>query len=457
MQPDLDPYTRLRSFISVDFLLLTFAATASVAIGAMVTKSPTAAIVLLVTFTGISIALTRPLLLFAIGILFLAVEPVKILGKGSVFSSNPEAYKLILYVCFIPLLFRRGIVPRNCAPLVAYAVVTVLSEAFGTSLPGLTISQTTASLASLALAWLVFAIKWDWRRDHPLLKVLAWVPIISVLVGLFLQAIGIWSLFSHASPPRLGGATTTAWLGTFGVCAVIACLALYDREQWRWAKFIGFIDIVILGATLTRGAVLALGIVMLPLLVRFGRHQLSVNGVTGMMKLATAAAIAIAGAALLIPGIEARNENAVAYDAAQGVVKHEIASGRFQSWSFTYEQAKVNLVFGRGLGAGPIVGDIPGSPPGFTAQHNEYLRMLLELGIVGGLILMMTIIITMVSQIRRSPLPVRADLAAAGVAFALYSITENTLSAPPLAVAFLLVFGIAGSRASLSPLAPRGL
>jgi teichuronic acid biosynthesis protein TuaE len=441
---------RLRGLASENFLALAFAATASIAIGAMITKSPVATIALLIICICASIALSRPKLLFAIGIILLAIEPTKIFGAGSVFVSNPEAYKLILYACFIPLVFQRGLVAKKCAPLFAYIAVTALSEAFGARLPGLTTSQTVSSLASLSLAWIVFAINWDWRRDHVLLKALAWVPIVSVMVGLALQAAGMQSLFSNASPPRLGGATTTAWLGTFGVCAVTACLALYDREQWRWAKFIGVIDVVILGATLTRGAVLALGIVVLPLLVRFCRHQLSVKGVTGMVKLAMAAAIAIAGAALLIPGIEARNENAVAYNAAQGVVKHEIASGRFQSWSFTYEQAKVNLVFGRGLGAGPIVGHIPGSPPGFTAQHNEYLRMLLELGIFGGLVLLMTIIMTMVSQIRRSPLPVRADLAAAGVAFALYSITENTLSAPPLAVAFLLVFGIAGSRASLS-------
>jgi O-antigen ligase len=449
MKPN--PYIRLHSFVSADSLLLAFAAAASVAIGAMVTKSPVAAIGLLVVCSGIFMAFSRPVLLFAIGIASLAVEPAKIFGAGSVFASNPEAYKLILYACFIPLLFKRGLVPRKCAPLVAYAVVTVFSEAFGTRLPGLTTSQTASSVASLSLAWLVFAINWDWRRDHPLLKTLACVPIISVLVGLALQAAGVWALFSHASPPRLGGATTTAWLGTFGVCAVVACIVLSRREQWRWAQWIGLIDAAILGATLTRGAVIALGIVALPPLVRFSRRQLSAKGINGMAKLGMAVAIAIVGAATVIPGLEARNENAVAYNAARGVVTHEIASGRFQSWAFTYEQAKVNLAFGRGVGAGPIVGDIPGSPPGFTAQHNEYLRMLLETGIIGGVILLMTMITTIVSQIRRSPPQIRADLAAAGVAFALYSITENTLSAPPLAVAFLLVFGIAGSRASLSP------
>lgn len=452
-----DTYMRLRSFISTDSLLLACAAAASVAIGAIVTKSPTDAVALLVVCTGMAIALTRPALLFATGLVLLAIEPAKVFGDTSVFVTNPEAYKLILYACFLPLLFKRGVAPRKCAPLVAYAVVTILSEAFGSRLPGLTTSQTVASLASLALGWLVFAIDWEWCRDHPLLKILVWVPIVSVLMGLVLQTMGLFPLFKNTSPPRLEGATIVAWLGTFSVCAVIACLALYRREQWRWARWLGFANVVILGATLTRGAFIALGIVALPSLARFGRRQLSTKSTAGMAKLGMAGAVAIVGAALFVPGLQERDEKAVAYDAAQGVVKHEVASGRFQSWAFTYEQAKVSLAFGRGIGAGPIVGNIPGSPPGFTAQHNEYLRMLLEVGIIGGLILLMTITTTIVSQIRRSPLVVRADLAAAGVAFALYSITENTLSATPLAVAFLLVFGIAGSRMNPSSHTPRAI
>ena len=74
--------------------------------------------------------------------------------------------------------------------------------------------------------------------------------------------------------------------------------------------------------------------------------------------------------------------------------------------------------------------------------------MLLEVGIVGGVILLMIMATAMISLIRRAPWQVRADLAAAGVAFAMYAITENALSATPLAVAFLLVFSIAGSRTS---------
>jgi O-antigen ligase len=443
--------TRLTRLTSADSLLLVFAATASVAAGAMVTKSPIDAVAILIVVAAVATALTRPALLFAAGIALIAIEPTIIFGAGST-AGRPETFKLVLYACSLPLILSRGIDYRKCGPLIAYAVVLILTEMLGTPLAGLTKGHTTASLATLSLGWLVFAINWDWRRDQRLLKVFAWVPTLSVLVGVALQSAGVLLLFQHSTPPRLQGATIAAWLGALGLYSAVACLALYQRERWRWARWLGLANVITLGATLSRGAVLALVIVAIPVLVRFSRHQLSGKGIAGLVKLTIVGAVVTVGVAVLVSGLIERDENATTYDAARYTVTHEIASGRLQSWAFVYKQAKVNLAFGRGIGSAPIVVKLPGSPEGFTAQHNEYLRMLLEEGFVGGVILLLTIVMTLLSSIRRAPPRVRADLAAAAVAFAVFSITENTLSAAPLAVAFLLTFGIACSHADyLSP------
>jgi len=454
MKPHL--YIKNKGLNSADSLLLGFAAMASLVIGVTVAKSPVEAVSLLVICAAITIALTRPVLLFAASITLLAIEPTLIFGASST-AGRPETFKLVLYACALPLLLSRGIDRRKCAPLVAYGAVAVLTELLATPLPGLTTTQAADSLATLCLGWLVFAINWEWRRDHQLLKVFVWVPILSVLAGLALQAAGTLSLFRGSTPPRLEGATIAAWLGALSLYSIIACLVLYRRGQWRWARWLGFVNLIILGATLSRGAVLALVIVAIPVLVRFTRHQLSAKSVTGLVKLAIAGIVAAVGVAVLASGLIARDENATTYNAARYTVTHEIASGRLEAWSFTYKQAKVNLAFGRGIGAGPLVVKIPGSPEGFTAQHNEYIHMLLEEGYVGGVILLVAIAMTLLSAIRRAPPRVRPDLAAAGVAFAVFSITENTLSAAPLAVAFLLVLGVACSRANLSSLAPRDL
>lgn len=441
MKPD--TFIRARNPVPTDALIVIFTVLAAGVLGATVTKSPVVAVALVGVSAGLAIALTRPALLFGSAILLLAVEPTMIFGANS-FAGRSESYKLALYVCILPLLLYYGIDRRKCAPLAAYVAVAMLTESVATPLAGLTTAQTAASLATLCLGWLVFAIDWEWQRDYSLLKVLAWMPTFSVLVGLTLDVMGILPLF-RATPPRLQGATIAAWLGTFSLCAVIACLMLYRREQWRWARWLGIVNVAILGATLTRGAVLALCIVAVPSLVRFGKSQLSMKGTAGIVRSIIAVGVTIVGVAILVPGLAERNENAKDYVVGRGS-EHEITSGRLQAWAVAYAQAKTNIVFGRGIGAGPIVGKTPGSPAGFTAQHNEYVRMLLEGGIVGGAVVFVSIFMTMISAIRRAPMLVRADLAAAGIAFAIYSITENTLSATPIAVAFLLVFGIGCSR-----------
>jgi hypothetical protein len=448
MQPDLmklHSATRSESLRAGNVRLLALAGVASLACGVLVTKSPLAAAAVVVIAASMALVLTRPALVFAAGIALLAVEPAKIFGTEA-FAGRSETYKLLLYACFLPLLFKRSVVPRKCAPLVAYAAVTVLSEAFGSPLPHLTVSQTAASLATLSLGWLVFAINWEWNRDQWLLKLLAWVPVLSVVASILLQGAGILPVFRNTSPPRLEGATIAAWLGSFSVCAVLACLTLYRRQHWKLARWLGLVDVVILGATLTRGAIVALAIIAIPSVFRFGKRQLTAGSTASLARLFVALSLVIVGVAILAPRLQERNENATVLVKGQGA--HEIASGRFRAWAFAYEEAKANLAFGRGIGAGPIVGRSPGSPVGFTAQHNEYVRMLLEVGFVGGLVLLIAMTMTIGSLVRRAPPMVRADLAAGGVALAVYSITENTLSATPIAVAFLLVFGIAGSRSS---------
>jgi teichuronic acid biosynthesis protein TuaE len=440
---------RLQRRLSIESRLLALAALASVALGAIVTSSPAVVVALLAISAALAIALTRPALLFSVGIALLAIESTKIFGAESLIG-RPGTYKLVLYACALPLLLDRGIVRRKCAPLAAYVVLAMLTESVATPLPGLTTGQTVSSLATLCLAWVVFAIKWDWRRDNHLLKLLAFVPVLSVFIGAVLQAAGVIELFREV-PPRLEGATIAASLGAISVAAVIACVVLRGRQKWRWAVWLGLADVVILGATLSRGAVLALVIASAPTLIRFWRRQLASRGPTVIAKVTIAVTSMIVGAFILGSGLVARSESATDYVAGRGRPTHEVASGRLEAWTVAYHQATVNVAFGRGLGAGPLVGKTPGSPLGFTAQHNEYLRMFLEGGLLGSVILLTAIVTTCAAVIRRAPPQVRSDLAMTGVAFAVYSFTENTLTAPAVAIAFLLLFSLASSRASLSP------
>ena len=114
------------------------------------------------------------------------------------------------------------------------------------------------------------------------------------------------------------------------------------------------------------------------------------------------------------------------------------SNGRFEAWAEFYRLAEANRFFGRGLGSGPITHI---EEVGFTAQHNEYLRMYLEGGYVGTLLVLAGIGGTLVLVVRAAPKAVRADLLALAAAFAWFSVTDNTLSTPHFIVPFAVLLG----------------
>lgn len=415
------------------------ALTGAALIGALVTSSPLTAVALAAGVLALALALTHPAWLLAVAICLLGVETARIFGATALIG-RPGTYKLLLYACILPLALRRGLALRRYAPLLAYAALFALTESLASPLPGLSVGQTASSLATLALAWLAFAIRWEWRRDWRLLKAVAWVPTLSVLLGAALSAHGVLTLF-RASPPRLQGTTLAATLGALAVASVLACIVLYRAERWAPARWLGLANVAILGASLSRGAALALVVVSLPSLARFWRAQTAGRGAHVVANVALAVLLAVSAAAVIGSGLIARSEDATDYVAGRGL-SHELGSGRFEAWAVAFQEAKASILFGRGLGAGPIVGQTPGSPQGFTAQHNEYLRMLLEGGILGGLIVLAAIASALVASVRRAPAVLRADLWAGAAALAVFSFTENTLTTPAISLAFLLVFAI---------------
>jgi O-antigen ligase len=341
----------------------------------------------------------------------------------------------------LPIVLWRGLDPRKIGPVAAYVLVALTAGLFGTSLPGLTVSQTATSIATLSLAWIVFSVHWEWQRDRGLLKVLALTPAVTLAASAVLHVVSGLQLTTATHPVRLEGATLAAWLATVSLAATLSCLALFGRDRWRWSVPLAVLNLALLCATFTRGALLALLLATSPAIVRFARRRVAGQG----LRLFAIALVALGAVIVLAPGVRERDAQATTHSVG-GAGQHDLTSGRLRAWHFAYEQAKVNLLFGRGVGAGPVAGRSPGSPAGFVAQHNEYVRMLLEGGAVGALILLASMVAAVAACIRRAPSMMRSDLAAAGVAMAVYSITENTLSALPLAVALLLYIAIAGSE-----------
>jgi O-antigen ligase len=362
---------------------------------------------------------------------------------GAAFDLYPQLQKILLWAAFGVLALNRGVHRRLLPALLAYPVVALVSALGGTAAEGLTQTQTLETLASLSVAWALIAVRWDFDRDAILLKLVAALPLAALLVGLPLQVAGVWSYFdADVSPPRLQGAMIPSGLGNTAVLSLAAALVLTRLGGWRYGP-----PLVVLNAcagllTFTRGSMLAVLVVLLPVLWRGLSEAVSDRRpLTHLRTLFVVTALTV-GVLLLAPAIQERNSQEI-YVPGRGVTTTDATSGRFDAWEAIYDAAMVNPVFGRGLGAGPALG---ATQDYFLAQHNEYLRMVLEGGFFGAALLLLALGVTLTRAVSVVPRRVRPDVIALVGATALLALTDNPLTAPTYAATMALIIGISGAR-----------
>ncbi len=325
--------------------------------------------------------------------------------------------------------------------------MALLAKLNGDLIPGLTLTQMLSSFVTLTVGWTALSIKWDRERDGRYLKVLSVLPVACILLGALLQFAGIHPLFDHGtgfdSTTRLQGASGPAQLALTSFVACVTASICYRVTRWRWAPLFVVADAAILALTVSRGAAIALAIALAwPVL------RLALSGPSDKRwvpqrwaRIALVCVAAAGAASLVVPSLLARENNAT-YIPGQGVITDK-TSGRSKAWNEFYTIAKRSPLFGHGLGAGPITKI---QEKGFLAQHNEYLRLFLEGGYIGGGLVLLSMIIVISSCIRWAPSRIRLDLFGLVLGFAILSYTDNTLTSVNLQLPFCLVFGIlAGS------------
>jgi O-antigen ligase len=201
------------------------------------------------------------------------------------------------------------------------------------------------------------------------------------------------------------------------------------------------LNALILALTLTRGASVALAFAAIVPVLRFALAPMPVWPGRAIARLGLVLALAAVVAVALVPRFEERNAGG-RYYAGVGTFQ-DPTSGRKDAWKEIYAIAEQSPLFGHGLGAGPITKI---AEKGFLAQHNEYLRLFLEGGYVGGGLVLLAIVLVVGMCIARAPPFIRLDLAGVAFAWAGLSYYDNTLTSINLTVPLCLVLGIVASR-----------
>jgi len=432
----------LRRFGTPGWLVLVPVGVA-LAIGYGVARDPLMTAAACAAATVLAVGQASPRATAILGLLSLGVSVFAVFDV----QESPEAAKAVVLVSMAPYVLRYGLTSRGIPVLGAYVLMVLITYTGSTLASGLTVTQILSSFVSLTTGWVLLTVNWQ-REDVPvLLKSMALTAVVSVGLGLLASAAGLrpWLSPYDEGPARLSGATIAPWLAMLGCMGMAAAIALWRTTDWRGAQPLIAVNLAIVLLTVTRGAILAAVMLLLPTLVQAARGPQGTSFTSkGLRVLALLIALGTV-LALAVPPIVSRNEATAPTPSQAGPIN---TSGRLQAWGEFYDYAQVNLLFGRGLGSGPI---LEVSTPGFTAQHNEYLRMLLESGYVGGVILLAAIVATLIAVARRAPPVLRPHLWALLVSFAIFSFTDNTLSTFHWLVPFGMFLGLCAALGPENP------
>jgi O-antigen ligase len=326
-------------------------------------------------------------------------------------------HKAILAVALLGHALRYGLQPgvRNWPAL---AVGLLLVQSLLVAGPGLTSGEMVLAAFGLALPWALaqLVIEPGSRERYALLVML--LPALCLFGGILTQALGLHS--AHVDYFRVQGASNSGWFGCLAYIGFAVALHEAVRAASARLAYLAALDlslVIVSGGRMALFAcvvhavayVLALGAAR-AVLGRFLRPFL-IGG--GLVVLVFAA---------YLPLLARRSLDDGAVD----------LSGRGEIWRGFLGDFLQSPVFGHGLGA-----TAQGSY--FDLPHNEYLRLLVEVGTIGSLVLGAAILLWGRDILRSAAAADRPFVVALFAALAVYATTDNLLIMPPALATFAYV------------------
>ncbi|WP_372617774.1 O-antigen ligase family protein [Falsiroseomonas sp.] len=363
---------------------------------------------------------------------------------GGVGMLGSAVVKVIPFAIAAMLCLRYGFAPAINWPFLAFTLVAVVSLVIlpigRISTFGEMVRSFVGSTAPFVLAFAA-APRRIWSA---LCKAVVLVPVISAAVGILIWPTGLHDAFDQNW--RFQGLHSPPFLAGFCVTAVFAATLEYLRGfRTRWLV-LGGAALGILFATQARAP---LGAVLLFLLLVFALSDRRVFPLKRKLDLAMGGMLpaAVVLGPLLVLALD-RFINAEGY---------EVFSGRDVIWPYFVEAIENRPLLGYGLGAGKLIVD-PEDPQirliGSSAAHNEYLRIAVDAGIVGGALIFGSIIAWVWGGTRRVAATDRLVLRCALAGALLHAGFDSTLIASTAVMQFSW-FGAALARARLERPASR--
>lgn len=363
------------------------------------------------------------------------------------FLGTHALLKLGVLACLAPAVLRCGVRNLTNPAILACGLLLIMSLIFSDLYPGLDFAQMIKSLIAFSMPFLFFSMNFRASWIYPGLLLVALLPIISILLGTMAQMAGVLDIIGEPwvvietdywGAQRLGGINIAAHFAIFCYAAIFVCLYLAIIEKRQNFYYLAALNFAFLIFSGTRGPSAAAIIFAAFAILFVSRHDLKAS--TRMLIIIGGVSVLSALLILYWPSLETRFTGGADTTGVN-------TSGRADFWIVWWRAFLEEPIFGHGLGAGAILIDVEANPLLPIAAHNEYLRLLVDGGVVGLLIFLGGFILLFVNECRYLNHSERMMILGLMVSFALYTFTDNTLTSPPtIALTFALALITAKSR-----------
>jgi O-antigen ligase len=356
-----------------------------------------------------------------------------VIGEANTITAIVKVLGLaLLAVCMI----RYGARFDFVNPALAFAFMFITGLAHGLW-PTMTLMDSVRSLIGSAAPFAFSFSRLSRRWCNAVIGATIWTPLFIVGFGIVLAAIGWRPLFSTVEgATRLQGSTHPAFLGGFAATAIYAGLVeLYrdGRRQQIWLLVVNYIILLASGARAPLAVALlvtAAAFFFLPSRQFPARRRVPLL-LGGLLLVPVAIGVASGSTSIRLLEVLSNNGSSL--------------SGRDLIWPY-FEAAWNNSPWvGWGIGAGKSVVDpdsLLAKLLGTTAAHNEYLRMGVDGGYIGLALLIVLMALWVIRGTRRARWTDRFIMRMVFLAFAIHSVTDNTLIAATASVMFAWVSAV---------------
>ena len=388
------------------------------------------ALLILAAFCALGLTCRFPALACALWVLALETSPDiwlgRLIGGHEAIIAAMKAFGLLLAAV---LALRAGLKKDRYNPAFAFFLMFCAGLMHGLY-PGLSLPSSTRSLLGSAAPFLFGFL----RLPEPVMRAVKHAailaPSVTVGFGLVLALAGLGQMYEiEQGALRLGASGEAPFLAGFALIGLYAALMEFLARRESFYLGLASLNLIIILCTGARGPLL-LGVAL----------TMAVLARQGYLLLLAALGAVLSLTVMFSPDLTMFR----VIDLAQ-LGEANSLSNRDLVWPYFQHAFATSPLFGWGLGAGKVI--LPLASPlateiGTNAAHNEYLRIGAEGGALGlGALLMSLWLWVQRGSAALAPEP-RWFMRLVFCAFAVHSVTDNTLIATTSSVFFLWVSAV---------------